>query len=93
MAYRPERSDMSLDETSEGVDKRRVLRLLVAGIAIVLAAVFMSQNNERVQLNILTFELTTRLWVGLLAAVVLGVVLGLALQWLWARRKRRSTTS
>lgn len=93
MAYRPERSDMSLDETSDGIDKGRVLRLVVVGIIVVLAVVFMVQNNERVELNVILFEVTTRLWVGLLLALVLGALLGQALQLLRARRRRGGDAS
>jgi uncharacterized integral membrane protein len=89
MAYRPERSDMSLDDTSEGVDKGRAVRLAVAGIAIVLAVVFMAQNNQRVETTFIFFDVTTRLWVSLLIAIVLGAILGQAVELLWERRKRR----
>jgi uncharacterized integral membrane protein len=89
MAYQPGQSDVPLEEKSEGPDKRRALRLLVAGIAIVVAVVFMSQNNDKVELNFLVFSLSARLWVGLLATLVLGAVLGQGAEVLWARRKRR----
>ena len=56
MAYRPGQSDVPLEETSEGVDKRRAMRLLVAGVAIIVAVVFMSQNNDKVELNFLMFS-------------------------------------
>ena len=72
MAYTPGKSDLPLDETSEGVDKRRAMRLLAAGIAIVVAVVFMSQNNDKVELNFLMFSVSARLWVGMLATLVLG---------------------
>jgi uncharacterized integral membrane protein len=89
MAYQPGQSDLPLEGTGEGVDKRRAFRLLVAGIAIVVAVVFMSQNNDKVELNFLMFSLSARLWVGLLAALLLGAVLGQAAEVLWERRKRR----
>lgn len=92
MTYRAEGSDVPLDETSEGVDKRRVTRLLVAGVAIVLAVVFMAQNNERVQLDFLMISVSTRLWVGMLVMLVLGALLGQAVEALWARRKRRASS-
>jgi uncharacterized integral membrane protein len=90
VAYRPEQSDRPLEETGEGLDTRRIIRLVVAALAIVVAIVFMAQNNERVELNFLGFEVTTRLWVGLLVALVLGALLGQALEALWERRKRRA---
>jgi uncharacterized integral membrane protein len=93
MAYQPGRSDVPLEGASEGVDKRRAMRLLVAGIAIVVAVVFMSQNNDEVELNFLMFSVSARLWVGLLAALVLGAVLGQGVEILWERRKRRRAAS
>jgi len=89
MDYRPEHSDIPLGETSEGVDKARAVRLAIAGVAIVLAVVFVAQNNERVETSFLFFEVTTSLWVSLLVALALGAVLGQAVGVLWARRKRR----
>jgi uncharacterized integral membrane protein len=89
VAYRPGRSDLPLDESSEGVDRKRVTRLLVAALAVVVAIVFMVQNDDEVELNFLMFSATTRLWVGLLLALLLGAALGQAAEVLWARRKRR----
>lgn len=93
MAYTPGKSDLPLEETNEGVDKRRAMRLLAAGIAIVVAVVFMSQNNDKVELNFLMFSVSARLWVGMLATLVLGAVLGQAGEVLWERRKRRRAAS
>jgi uncharacterized integral membrane protein len=89
MAYRPEQSDVPLEETPSGTDKRRVLRFVLAGLAIVLAVVFMAQNNDKVELNFLGFSVSTRLWVGLLITLVLGALLGQGAEILWERRKRR----
>ena len=80
---------MPLEETSDGVDKRRAMRLLAAGIIIVVAVVFMSQNNDKVELNFLMFSISTRLWVGLLITLLLGAILGQVAESLWDRRKRR----
>jgi uncharacterized integral membrane protein len=80
---------MPLEETSDGVDKRRATRMLVAGIIIVVAVVFMSQNNDKVELNFLMFSISTRLWVGLLITLLLGALLGQVAESLWDRRKRR----
>jgi uncharacterized integral membrane protein len=80
---------MPLEETSEGVDKRRATRMLVAGIIIVVAVVFMSQNNDKVELNFLMISTSTRLWVGLLFTLLLGAILGQVAESLWDRRKRR----
>jgi uncharacterized integral membrane protein len=89
MAYQPGRSDVPLEEGGEGVDKRIVVRLVVAVAAVVYFLLFMVQNNDRVETSFVFFTVDTRLWVSLLVAVVLGVVLGQAGEALWNRRKRR----
>lgn len=89
MAYSPGQSDFPVEETRQSIDKRRAARFAVAGGAILVAVLFMAQNNERVELNFLVFEVSTRLWVGLLATLVLGALLGQGIEALWARRKRR----
>jgi uncharacterized integral membrane protein len=65
------------------------VRLVLAGLAILVAVLLVVQNNDRIELNFLVFEVTTRLWVGLLVTLVLGAVLGQAAEALWARRRRR----
>ena len=91
MAYRPDQSNFPLEESpSAGVDRGRAIRFGLAGVAIILAVVFIAQNNERVHLHFLTFELSTRLWVGLIASLVLGALLGQGIEALWDRRRRRS---
>ncbi|MFO7279207.1 MAG: LapA family protein [Thermoanaerobacterales bacterium] len=70
-------------------DRRRAVRLALAGVAIVVAVLLVVQNNDRIELNFLVFEVTTRLWVGLLVTLVLGALLGQAAEALWARRRRR----
>jgi len=77
------------DQPRAGVDKRRAMRLAVAGIAVVLAVVFIAQNGDTVELTFLVFEVTTRVWVGMLVTLVLGALLGQAAEALWTRRRRR----
>lgn len=74
---------------SGGGDTRRAVRLGVAAVAVVLAVVFMVQNNDRVELNFLMLEMSTRLWVGLLVTLLLGGLLGQAVGALWTRRRAR----
>ena len=93
MAYSPGRSDFPVAEGREGIDKRRAARLAVVGIAVLVAVLFMAQNNERVELNLLVFSVTARLWLGLLFSLVLGALMGQGIEALWARRKRRGGES
>jgi uncharacterized integral membrane protein len=89
MAYRGETTEGPFGDEGAGIDKRRAARLAVAGIAVVVAAIFMAQNNQRVELRFLVFEVTARLWVGLLVTLLLGALLGQAVEALWKRRGSR----
>lgn len=89
MAYSPDRSDLPLEESHEGVDKRRAIRLGVAGLAVVVAVIFMAQNSQKVTLEFLSFSVSARVWVGMLVTLLLGAALGQAAEALWDRRKRR----
>jgi uncharacterized integral membrane protein len=93
MAYRPESSDRPLDKSSDGPDLRLIIRLSVAVAAVVLAILFIVQNNDRVEMSFVFFDVTARLWVGLLVALVLGALLGQAAEMMWDRRKKRKASS
>jgi uncharacterized integral membrane protein len=92
VAYRPESSDVPLEQSSDGPDLRLIARLLVAAAAVVLAILFVMQNSDRVEMSFVFFDVTSRLWVGLLVALVLGALLGQAAEALWERRKRRKAS-
>ena len=89
MAYRPESSDLPLQESSDGPDRRLIARLVVALVVVVLAILFVVQNSDRVEMSFVFFTVTARLWVGLLVALILGALLGQVVEMLWERRKRR----
>ena len=93
MAYRPERSDGPLDESSDGLDRRLVTRVVIGVVVVILAVLFVVQNSDRVQTTFVFFDVTTRLWVGLVVALVLGALLGQVVEALWERRKRRKAAS
>ena len=89
MAYRPDRSDLPLEEDGGPAEHRRAVRLLLVGVAIVVAVVFMAQNNDQVELNFLFISVESRLWVGMFLTLLLGALLGQGVEALWDRRKRR----
>jgi lipopolysaccharide assembly protein A len=93
VSYRPESSDVPLEETSDGPDRRLITRLVVAAVVVILAILFVVQNSDRVQTTFVFFDVTTRLWVGLVVALLLGALLGQAVEALWARRKKRKAAS
>jgi uncharacterized integral membrane protein len=93
VAYEPGRSDPPGTpggpvDHDEGVDKRQVTRLVVVGVILLAAVAFVVQNSETVETSFLFFTVETRLWVGLLTALVMGAILGQAVGYL---RKRRRT--
>jgi uncharacterized integral membrane protein len=57
---------------------RRVTRLIVAAVALIYGIIFIALNRSRVRIHFLFFTVTTRLWVGFLVCVALGVLLGQA---------------
>lgn len=91
MSYKPRGSsprDESTNIPGGGTDKRLIARLIVLAIVVVLAVVFIFQNNERVELRFIVVTVTARAWVGLLVALVLGALLGQAIEALLRRRRR-----
>ncbi|MEP1124126.1 MAG: hypothetical protein ABJH68_09590 [Ilumatobacter sp.] len=73
--------------TSEPRSAPSVWLILFALVAI-FTAVFIVQNGERVPAEFLWFDRRIRLWVAIVASVVLGILLDrLILTW-WRRRKR-----
>ena len=88
MAYGGDGSQVPLQDDGDGTDARRAGRLALLGIVIVVAAVFIAQNNDRVELDFLVFGVRTRVWVGMLVTLMLGAVLGQAVGVLWRRRRR-----
>ncbi|HEX6420397.1 MAG TPA: LapA family protein [Acidimicrobiales bacterium] len=88
MAIGPEPAGAA-DHPRAGGDRRRAVRLAVAGLAVVLAVIFIAQNNDTVEFTFLAFEVTTRVWVGMLVTLVLGALLGQAVEALYGRRRRR----
>jgi uncharacterized integral membrane protein len=57
---------------------QRITRLIVAGVALVYGIIFIALNRSRVRIHFLFFTVTSRLWVGFLVCVALGVLLGQA---------------
>ena len=89
VSYVPGRSDKPLEDTSGGTDSRTIARVVGIVIVLVVALLFVAQNNKKVTTSFLFFTVETRLWVSLLVAILLGVVVGQGAEWLWRRRQRR----
>jgi uncharacterized integral membrane protein len=57
----------------------RLTRLILAAIVLIYAVVFVVLNRGKVKIHFVFFTVTSRLWVGFLVCVALGMVLGLAI--------------
>lgn len=55
----------------------------------IIAAVFIVQNSERVEVRFLFFSPRTRIWVAIAVAILLGVVLDRLFATWWRRRRQR----
>lgn len=86
---RPEAGWEPLQEDSEPSGRTWGPRLLVAGVALVAAAVFVAQNSSRVPTNFLFFSGRPRLWAVIAFSLLLGALLGQAIPFLYSRRKSR----
>jgi uncharacterized integral membrane protein len=64
-------------------------RVIVGAVALVLAIIFIAENNEKVRIHFIFFTVHSRLWVGFLVSLVLGALLGQALLSFWRRRQSR----
>lgn len=60
-------------------------------VLAVAAVVFIVQNSDRSKVRFLFFSVTTRVWVGVAIALVLGAVLDRLFAMWWRRRKERSS--
>jgi uncharacterized integral membrane protein len=68
----------------------RLTRIIVAAVVVIYAVIFIALNRTKVRIHFVFFSVTTRLWVGFLLCVVLGVLLG---QGVGVYRRRRATRS
>ncbi|WP_028648169.1 DUF1049 domain-containing protein [Nocardiopsis sp. CNT312] len=64
-------------------------RLWVALILLILAVIFVAQNREAVQIQVLVVSLSAPLWATLGCAVLVGLVIGLLLR-PSARKQRKA---
>ena len=78
------------DGQPEG-EKRDIVsaRLIVAGLALIAAVIFVVQNDDRVETKFLFFDGTPRLWVVILGSILLGALLGQVVGVLHRRRRRQ----
>lgn len=78
-----------------GPSTRTVVRLVTGAGAVLLLLAFVIQNDARVRVEFLMWDMTTRLAWALIVAAALGMLIGLAAPRLWrlARGHRRRERS
>ena len=70
-------------------ESRTPVGLIVAGIVVVVVAIFVAQNTEDVLFEFLWASFTLPLWLVLVGVFALGAVVGQAAVWCRRRRRRR----
>ncbi len=84
---------MSMQKPPEDADKPPVFTetnklnaKLIAGLVFVLLGlIFVLQNQKKVTTTFLFIDVEVRLWVGLLVSLVLGAIIGQAVESWWDR--------
>lgn len=76
---------------SRGSSVRKLIsaRAIVGLGALVLAVVFIVENNQKVRIHFVFFTAHSRLWVGFIVSLVLGALLGQVF-FLFRRNRNRS---
>jgi len=59
-------------------------------VLVVGAVVFVIQNSDTAKVRFLFFTVTTRLWAGILVALVVGALFDRLLSMWWRRRRERT---
>lgn len=62
-------------------------RLVALAVLAVCAVVFLLQNRQRVKTHFLFFAVTSRHWVSLAVALVLGALIGQLIERWWRKRR------
>lgn len=78
----------AVEHTEEG--RRVPIALIVVGVLVVAAAIFVAQNTDEVGFEFLGFDFGAPLWLMLVAVFLLGAVAGQAAMWYRRRRARRA---
>jgi hypothetical protein len=74
----------------EREDGRSTTATLIILVVIAAAAItFIAQNSDKATIQFLFIEVTTRIWVGFLITLALGVVLDRLFAMWWKRRKQQ----
>jgi len=78
--------EREVERTRSGVSPALIALIVVAIVAIV----FVVQNGEKRQVNILFWDVTTWVWLVIAASMVIGALLAKLVGILWRHRRRAS---
>jgi uncharacterized integral membrane protein len=76
------------DGEPAGTSRDIAPRLILAGLALLAAVVFVAQNSTHVETKFLFLDFNARLWVVIVVSLLLGALLGQAVGLLRRRRKK-----
>lgn len=77
------------EKIESGPDAGLVVRLVLFAAIFVYAVVFVLQNSTRVTIDFVFFELQSRLWLGFIASLLIGALLGFIATKLIGRGRKR----
>ena len=81
-------ADQDRFETVDAQQKAPI-GLIIAGVVVILIAIFVAQNTEDIEFEFLVFNFTLPLWLVLVIVFALGALVGQAGMWYRRRRKAR----
>jgi uncharacterized integral membrane protein len=62
-------------------------RLIIFGVVLLAAIIFIAQNREKVTIHFLFIEVSARVWIGFLICLALGALLGALIGRWWRKRQ------
>ena len=65
-------------------------RMIVAGVALIIAVIFIAQNTDEVSLEFLWFDVRWPLWAVMTVMLVMGALIGQGIVYMRARNKRKA---
>lgn len=65
-------------------------RMIVAGIVLIIAVIFIAQNTDEQTLEFLWFDVTMPLWVFMTIMLIGGALIGQGIVYARARNKRKA---